>query len=212
MSNLCVLIGNTEIINIYIIQFSVSLSAAWRREASLVFFLSVIIILRHTKNLFVVAVSRSGSSFRRRTVQYIRIDNEPKITMKRLLNTLIIPVSVAAFAVQQQPPSSSSSSSSSHHPTMILYDRDGGGDFDMGDSTNMPPPSIDSDDLPPPRKRKEIVMSPAIPFLECPPVLVDCTMAGNVGFDPLGYAKTPEDLIVMRESEIRHARLAMLVC
>jgi hypothetical protein len=64
---------------------------------------------------------------------------------------------------------------------------------------------------PTPGTRKEIVMSPAIPFLECPAVLVDYEMAGNVGFDPLGLARTEEDLINYREAEVRHGRLAMLV-
>lgn len=74
-------------------------------------------------------------------------------------------------------------------------------------------PVADPDEpLPTPSGRKQVIMSPAIPFLECPPVLVDCSMAGNVGFDPLGFAKTKEDLLVMREAEIRHSRLAMLVC
>ena len=81
----------------------------------------------------------------------------------------------------------------------------GGSDWDTDDV------SVDLDLPSPPPRRKQIVMSPAIPFLECPPVLVDCTMAGNVGFDPLGFAKTKEDLEVLREAEIRHSRLAMLV-
>jgi len=35
-------------------------------------------------------------------------------------------------------------------------------------------------------------------------------MAGDNGFDPLGFAKTSSDLNNMREAEIKHARLAML--
>ena len=59
----------------------------------------------------------------------------------------------------------------------------------------------------PPSRR---VMSQAIPFLECPKVLVDCDLAGNVGFDPLGFAKNKGLLMEYREAEIKHARLAML--
>lgn len=53
-------------------------------------------------------------------------------------------------------------------------------------------------------------MSQALPWMECSPAL-DGTMVGDVGFDPLGFAKTKYDLITYREAEIKHARLAMLV-
>jgi Chlorophyll A-B binding protein len=59
--------------------------------------------------------------------------------------------------------------------------------------------------------RQDPVMSIAIPFLKCPEVLVDSDLAGNVGFDPAGFAKNEDDLIFFREAEIKHARLAMLV-
>jgi len=36
------------------------------------------------------------------------------------------------------------------------------------------------------------------------------TMAGDVGFDPLGFSKSKGDLNYYREAEIKHARLAML--
>jgi hypothetical protein len=52
-------------------------------------------------------------------------------------------------------------------------------------------------------------MSKSLPFQECPPLL-DGSMAGDVGFDPVGFAKTSEDLMNYREAEIKHARLAML--
>jgi hypothetical protein len=42
------------------------------------------------------------------------------------------------------------------------------------------------------------------------PVALDGLMAGDVGFDPLGFAKDKEALINMREAEIKHCRLAML--
>jgi len=53
-------------------------------------------------------------------------------------------------------------------------------------------------------------MSESIPFVECPPVLRDSDLAGNVGFDPLGFARNKEQLWEYREAEIKHARLAML--
>jgi len=53
-------------------------------------------------------------------------------------------------------------------------------------------------------------MSESIPFFECPKVLQDSDLAGNVGFDPLGLAKNKEQLWNYREAEIKHARLAML--
>jgi hypothetical protein len=52
-------------------------------------------------------------------------------------------------------------------------------------------------------------MSQALPFAKRPPML-DGSMAGDAGFDPLGFAKSKEDLINYREAEIKHARLAML--
>lgn len=41
------------------------------------------------------------------------------------------------------------------------------------------------------------------------PVL-DGTLAGDAGFDPLGIAKDKETLFSLRECEIKHARIAML--
>lgn len=53
-------------------------------------------------------------------------------------------------------------------------------------------------------------MSESIPFLECPPLLRDSDLAGNFGFDPLGFAKNKEQLWDYREAEVKHGRLAML--
>jgi hypothetical protein len=53
-------------------------------------------------------------------------------------------------------------------------------------------------------------MSISIPFLACPKALKESKLAGNVGFDPLGFAKNQELLSEYREAEIKHARLAML--
>ena len=53
-------------------------------------------------------------------------------------------------------------------------------------------------------------MSESIPFLKRPLVLTG-ELAGDVGFDPIGFAKNRENLWEMREAEIKHGRLAMLV-
>ena len=44
-------------------------------------------------------------------------------------------------------------------------------------------------------------MSQSLPWMECPPAL-DGTMAGDVGFDPLGFAKSSQDLMNYREAEV----------
>lgn len=46
-----------------------------------------------------------------------------------------------------------------------------------------------------------------------PLILLSCSdgsLVGDVGFDPLGFAKTKDDLLNYREAEIKHGRLAML--
>jgi hypothetical protein len=53
-------------------------------------------------------------------------------------------------------------------------------------------------------------MSQALPFAPRPKLL-DGTMAGDVGFDPFGFAgENKESLTYMREAEVKHSRLAML--
>jgi len=52
-------------------------------------------------------------------------------------------------------------------------------------------------------------MSIALPFAPRPEML-DGTLAGDFGFDPLGIANSAERLEFMADSEIKHARLAML--
>jgi len=42
------------------------------------------------------------------------------------------------------------------------------------------------------------------------PSILDGTLAGDVGFDPLGFSKSKKTLYWMREAEIKHGRLAML--
>lgn len=53
------------------------------------------------------------------------------------------------------------------------------------------------------------IKSQAIPFVNAP-LALDGSMAGDVGFDPLGFADSPKSLKKYREAEIAHARLAML--
>ena len=52
-------------------------------------------------------------------------------------------------------------------------------------------------------------MSQSMPFMKRPAALTG-VLAGDVGFDPLGFAKSEEDLMNYREAEIKHSRLAML--
>jgi len=42
------------------------------------------------------------------------------------------------------------------------------------------------------------------------PDVLDGTLAGDAGFDPLGIAQDRDTLFVLREAEVKHARLAML--
>jgi hypothetical protein len=42
------------------------------------------------------------------------------------------------------------------------------------------------------------------------PAVLDGSLAGDAGFDPLGIAKDKESLFFLREGEIKHARIAML--
>merc|ERR1719440_478246 len=51
--------------------------------------------------------------------------------------------------------------------------------------------------------------SKALPFLKRPDLL-DMTMAGDVGFDPLNICNSPDRLKFMRDAEVKHCRLAML--
>ena len=76
--------------------------------------------------------------------------------------------------------------------------------LDNESNNNVDRPSITT-------ARKKRVMSQAIPFLECPAMLAGSNLAGNAGFDPLGFVQNQEDLFMYREAEIKHARLAMLV-
>jgi len=57
--------------------------------------------------------------------------------------------------------------------------------------------------------RKVAQKSQSIPFMTVPGYM-DGSMAGDVGFDPLGFADSKDTLMNYREAEIKHARLAML--
>jgi len=59
-----------------------------------------------------------------------------------------------------------------------------------------------------PGRYAETTQSVAFPFLPRPPKL-DGSHAGDFGFDPLGFTEN-FDLYYLQESEVRHARLAML--
>jgi hypothetical protein len=74
-------------------------------------------------------------------------------------------------------------------------------------STGLDEDSFSGNDLPTQQGKKT---SESLPFLNCPKVLQESDLAGNVGFDPLGLAKNKEQLWEYREAEIKHARLAML--
>ena len=51
--------------------------------------------------------------------------------------------------------------------------------------------------------------SMSLPFMDRPAALTGA-LAGDVGFDPLGFASSEADLMNYREAEVKHARLAML--
>ena len=73
---------------------------------------------------------------------------------------------------------------------------------DVAETESMEPVvQIEEDPLP--------SMSQSMPFMARPAAL-DGSLAGDVGFDPLGFAKSTDDLMKFREAEIKHARLAML--
>ncbi|KAL3767071.1 hypothetical protein ACHAW5_005631 [Stephanodiscus triporus] len=66
-----------------------------------------------------------------------------------------------------------------------------------------------SDEASPPIEAALPAQSQSLPFL-ARPAFLDGSLAGDVGFDPLGFAKSESDLMNYREAEIKHARLAML--
>jgi|AntAceMinimDraft_5_1070358.scaffolds.fasta_scaffold87923_1 hypothetical protein len=70
-------------------------------------------------------------------------------------------------------------------------------------STTVP----EQPDVPAPEVKR--VQSQALPF-KLAPLLLDGSLAADAGFDPLGFADCRENLLVYREAELKHARLAML--
>ena len=70
-------------------------------------------------------------------------------------------------------------------------------------------PSIDLSDMLVKGPRMAPRQAGWLPMLLSPEAL-DGTMAGDVGFDPFGFARTKADLARYREAEIKHSRLAML--
>jgi len=94
---------------------------------------------------------------------------------------------------------------------------------DISDSEDDSVPFVPADGIPEQQMQAEVPvdecrlptqkgkpMSESIPFVKCPAVLLESNLAGNVGFDPLGFANSNEQLLEYREAEIKHARLAML--
>jgi len=56
---------------------------------------------------------------------------------------------------------------------------------------------------------KDVIMSPSLPFLKRPEIL-DGSLPGDRGFDPLNFSSDASALTWYREAEVKHARLAML--
>ncbi len=68
-----------------------------------------------------------------------------------------------------------------------------------------------SPEIPPAPKKKVALPAKWLPIGGVKaPLTLDGSLAGDVGFDPLGFAKSAKTLFWMREAEIKHGRLAML--
>lgn len=80
------------------------------------------------------------------------------------------------------------------------------------DSPSSPPPSLPSyNKIPPKYEKKMPLKAQWLPIIDMnAPEILDGSFAGDVGFDPCGFAKSESALYWMREAEIKHARLAML--
>ena len=76
--------------------------------------------------------------------------------------------------------------------------------MDSTDDSSQSDPKTDVNS--PNRKR---MMAFPFNFLPSSPYLTG-ELAGDIGFDPLGIVKSRNDLFVLREAEIKHARLALL--
>ena len=76
-------------------------------------------------------------------------------------------------------------------------------------STMAPDELIESVPAPlPPRVAR--LAAQWFPFGLKAPAVLDGSLAGDVGFDPIGIANNRKSLLWMREAEMRHSRLAML--
>jgi len=62
----------------------------------------------------------------------------------------------------------------------------------------------------PPPVKKAPILAQWFPFGLKAPAALDGSLAGDVGFDPLGFSKDKKALYWMREAETKHGRLAML--
>jgi len=80
----------------------------------------------------------------------------------------------------------------------------------MSTEALTPTEMSDMSDMPESEPEPELpMMSESLPFMERPAFLTG-ELAGDVGFDPIGFVKSEEDLMNYREAEIKHGRLAML--
>lgn len=72
-------------------------------------------------------------------------------------------------------------------------------------------PPMEMNTVPPRYKKKEIRKAQWFPIIDMKaPEMLDGSLAGDVGFDPLGFSSSKKTLYWMREAEVKHARLAML--
>lgn len=120
--------------------------------------------------------------------------------MMKLVPALALAASATAFAP-------------SHHHSIAAQSRLSVSSIDNAPGNeNAPANNIDSVGLDATAtRRQDIPTSTAIPFLSTPKALVETDdMAGNFGFDPLGFCQSKENVLAYREAEIKHSRLAML--
>ena len=78
------------------------------------------------------------------------------------------------------------------------------GAFTVPSASNAATSSSTALNAAPKKKGPAMIKSRSLPFAECPAVL-DGTMAGDVGFDPLCFSADEARLFNYREAEIKHA-------
>jgi hypothetical protein len=83
--------------------------------------------------------------------------------------------------------------------------------FNGGKQSMLKSSQVDISEMETEVKPKQSRLVQWLPFggLKAPEVL-DGSLPGDVGFDPIGFAKDKSTLYWMREAEIKHSRLAML--